>query len=266
MNETVRIERHEGVAWVTLNRPASLNALDSDMSYALRDGFIELSADRTTRAVILQGAGEHFMAGGDIGFFQQSLALSSIEREERVSGLIGVVHQFITLLREMPQPVIASVRGSVAGFGMSLVAASDLAVASDSARFIQAYTQIGATPDGGNTYFLPRLVGSKRAMGMTLLNQPLDAGQAMAYGLVNQVVADAELEESVLRLAQRLATGPAGSYAGVKRLINQSMGNTLEQQLLAEQGSFVDCALSADFEEGVNAFMEKRSPDFSRHE
>jgi 2-(1,2-epoxy-1,2-dihydrophenyl)acetyl-CoA isomerase len=163
----------------------------------------------------------------------------------------------------MPQPVIAGVRGSVAGFGMSLVAAADLAIAADSARFTQAYSQIGTTPDGGNTWFLPRAVGAKRAMGLTLLNEPIDAAGACAIGLVNQVVADSELEAVTLQLAERLARGPSRAYAQAKRLINDSMSNTLEQQLLAEQGSFTRCALSHDFAEGVTAFMEKRRPEFS---
>ncbi|WP_428623826.1 enoyl-CoA hydratase-related protein [Sedimenticola sp.] len=263
MDEVVRIERADAVAVVTLDRPASLNALDSDMSYQLRDGFKQLAADQAVRVVILRGAGDHFMAGGDIAFFKKSLALLPEEREAKVAGLIEVVHQFVTILREMPQPVIASVRGSVAGFGMSLVAAADLAVASDCARFTQAYTQIGTTPDGGNTYFIPRAIGSKRAMGLTLLNEPIDANEALAIGLVNRVVEDSLLEEATLKLAQRLARGPSQAFAQTKQLINSSMGNSLAQQLLAEQESFTRCALSDDFAEGVTAFMEKRRPEFA---
>ncbi|WP_275098298.1 enoyl-CoA hydratase-related protein [Sedimenticola hydrogenitrophicus] len=263
MDEVVRIERKGAVAVVTLDRPASLNALNREMSYQLRDGFMALSEDQRVRCVVLRGAGDHFMAGGDIGFFRQGLELPDEERKAEVSGLIGVVHQFITILREMPQPVIAGVRGSVAGFGMSLVAAADLAIAADSARFTQAYSQIGTTPDGGNTWFLPRAVGTKRAMGLTLLNEPIDAAGACAIGLVNQVVADSELEAVTLQLAERLARGPTRAYAQAKRLINEGMSNTLEQQLLAEQGSFTRCALSHDFAEGVTAFMEKRRPEFS---
>lgn len=263
MDEVVRFEKTGAVAVVTLDRPASLNALDDAMSHQLRDGFLELSRDRRVRAVILRGAGEHFMAGGDIAFFNRGLDLPPDQRQDQVSGLIGVVHQFITTLRQMPQPVIVAVRGSVAGFGMSLVAAADLAIAADNARFNQAYCQIGTTPDGGNTWFLPRLVGMKRAMELTLLNEPFDAAEARAIGLVNRVVPDSELDDVAGKLAERLARGPARAYAQLKQLLNDSMSNTLEEQLLAEQGSFTRCALSRDFAEGVTAFMEKRRPEFS---
>lgn len=263
MAETVRIAQQGAVAIVTLNRPASLNALDSEMSYQLRDGFRKLAESPGVRAVVLRGEGDHFMAGGDIAFFQQSLKLPPDERKQKVTGLIGVVHEFVTTLRTMPQPVIASVRGNVAGFGMSLVAASDLAVAADNARFTQAYCQIGASPDGGNTFFLPRAIGTKRAMAMTLLNEPVSADQALAMGLINQVVAEAELEAVTQKLAARLAQGPTLAYARAKQLINSTMGNTLQQQLDAEQERFALCSVGHDFAEGVTAFMEKRKAEFT---
>lgn len=262
MNQVVNVDRSEAVATVTLNRPSSLNALDSDMSYQLRDAFLSLSGDKSVRAVILQGAGDHFMAGGDIAYFHESLGLEPEARQVAVKRLIGVVHEFMITMRSMPQPVIASVRGNAAGFGMSLVAASDLAVATEDARFTQAYCQIGTTPDGGNTFFLPRAIGIKRTMAMTLLNEPLDAGQALAIGLINQMVPDNQLEETVSRLAERLSRGPTHAYANLKQLLNNTMGNTLQQQLDAEKASFADCATRHDFSEGVTAFMEKRKATF----
>ncbi|MCW8907025.1 MAG: enoyl-CoA hydratase [Sedimenticola sp.] len=263
MNQVLNVDRQAAVATVTLNRPSSLNALDSDMSYQLRDVFRDLSGDNGVRAVILQGAGDHFMAGGDIAYFQQSLDLEPDERQAAVNRLIGVVHEFISIMRSMPQPVIASVRGNAAGFGMSLVAASDLAIAAESARFTQAYCQIGTSPDGGNTFFLPRAIGVKRTMAMTLLNEPLDAAQALATGLVNRVVPDDELETVVSELARRLSHGPTRAYANVKKLLNSTMSNTLQQQLDAEQESFSSCSTSHDFSEGVTAFMEKRKAEFN---
>ncbi len=263
MANTVEIEQQGAVATVTLNRPASLNALNGEMSYELRDGFKELASSATVRAIVLQGAGGHFMAGGDIAFFKQSLDLSADERKRKVTELVGVVHEFVTIMRTMPQPIIASVRGNVAGFGMSLVAAADLAIAADNALFTQAYCQIGTSPDGGNTFFLPRAIGSKRAMAMTLLNDPVPAEQALAMGLVNQVVADAELTKTTRVLAARLAKGPTQAYARAKQLINNTMSNTLQQQLDAEQERFALCSVSQDFAEGVTAFMEKRKPEFT---
>jgi 2-(1,2-epoxy-1,2-dihydrophenyl)acetyl-CoA isomerase len=263
MGETVRIEQQGAVAIVTLNRPASLNSLNSEMSFELRDGFAAIAKDRTIRAVVLRGEGNHFMAGGDIAFFKKSLELSLDARKEKVTALIGIVHEFITTLRTMPQPVIASVRGNVAGFGMSLVAASDLAIASDNALFTQAYSQIGTSPDGGNTFFMPRAIGTKRTMAMTLLNEPVDAHQAVTMGLINKVVPDDELEAATLKLAARLAQGPTQAYARAKQLMNSTMGNTLQQQLDAEQVRFANCSVSHDFAEGVTAFMEKRKADFT---
>lgn len=263
MAQVVRIEQQDAVATVTLDRPSSLNALNSEMSYALRDSFRRLAEDSSVRAVILRGEGEHFMAGGDIAYFHQSLSLNSSERQEKVNQLIGVVHEFISTLRSMPQPVIASVRGNAAGFGMSLVAASDLVVAAEGARFTQAYCQIGTSPDGGNTFFLPRAIGSKRAMAMTLLNEPVDAHQALTMGLINQVVPDVILESTVSDLAARLSRGPTRAYARTKQLINSTMSNSLQQQLDAEQERFVLCSVSHDFAEGVTAFMEKRKAQFN---
>lgn len=263
MANTVEIQQQDGVATVTLNRPASLNALNGEMSYELRDGFKELAGSATVRTIVLQGAGGHFMAGGDIAFFKQSLDLSDDERKRKVTELVGVVHEFVTIMRAMPQPIIASVRGNVAGFGMSLVAAADLAIAADNALFTQAYCQIGTSPDGGNTFFLPRAIGSKRAMAMTLLNDPVPAEQALAMGLVNQVVPDAELSKTTRVLATRLAKGPTQAFARAKQLINNTMSNTLQQQLDAEQERFALCSVSHDFAEGVTAFMEKRMPAFT---
>ncbi|AKH19337.1 enoyl-CoA hydratase/isomerase family protein [Sedimenticola thiotaurini] len=263
MAKTVDIEQQGAVATVTLNRPASLNALNGQMSYELRDGFKELAGSAHIRAIVLQGAGGHFMAGGDISFFKKSLDLPADARQQKVTELVGVVHEFVTIMRTMPQPIIASVRGNVAGFGMSLVAAADLAVAADNALFTQAYCQIGASPDGGNTFFLPRAIGSKRAMAMTLLNDPVSAEQALAMGLVNQVVPDGELASTTLKLAGRLAKGPTQAYARVKELINSTMSNSLQQQLDAEQERFALCSVSQDFAEGVTAFMEKRKADFT---
>ncbi|TVO68182.1 enoyl-CoA hydratase/isomerase family protein [Sedimenticola selenatireducens] len=263
MGETVRIEQQGAVTIVTLNRPASLNSLNSEMSYELRDSFSAIAKDKAIRAVVLRGEGNHFMAGGDIAFFKKSLELTPDERKEKVTELIGVVHEFITTLRTMPQPVIASVRGNVAGFGMSLVAASDLAIASENALFTQAYSQIGTSPDGGNTFFLPRAIGTKRSMAMTLLNEPVEAEQAMQMGLINKVVADDELETVTLKLAGRLAQGPTQAYGRAKQLMNSTMGNTLQQQLDAEQERFARCSISHDFAEGVTAFMEKRRADFT---
>ena len=263
MNDVIALQIADSIATVTLNRPGSLNALNREMAEALNRVFGELEQNASVRCLVLRGAGDHFMAGGDIRFFQQCLALPEPEREAEVASVIGMVNAAAAQLRRLPQPVIASIRGNVAGYGMSLVAACDLAIAADNARFTQAYSQIATTPDGGNTFFLPRVVGLKRAAALCLLNQPLDAGAALEQGLINNVVANDELEAETDKMARRITRGSMQAMAGVKALLNASLQHTLEQQLQLEQASFVRCALGADFREGLDAFVGKRQPRFA---
>lgn len=264
INATVELQIENAVATLTLNRPEALNALDDVMIEGLQGALAELQAVEGLRAVILKGAGDHFMAGGDIGYFYRCLQLPPEQRRPAVAEVIDKVHQVTLGLRELPAPVIAVIRGSVAGFGVSLVAAADLAIASEEAQFCQAYLQIGTTPDGGNTFFMPRALGWKKAMELTLLNDRFDASQARQIGLVNQVVPAAELEQTVAGLLKRLCHGPAEAIARAKALFNASLSNTLEQQLEAERDSFADSTLTPDFAEGIQAFIEKRLPNFGQ--
>jgi 2-(1,2-epoxy-1,2-dihydrophenyl)acetyl-CoA isomerase len=163
----------------------------------------------------------------------------------------------------MPQPVVASVRGAAAGFGLSLLCACDLAIASHDSYFTAAYRNLGVTPDGGLSYALPRLVGSKKAMEILLLGERFGADEALRLGLVNRVVPDAELERATTALATALAAGPSLATRNGKRLIRQSLSQPLSVQLDAEAVSFAACAATTDFTEGVRAFLEKRPPNFS---
>lgn len=266
MEEVVTVSKKAGVATLTLNRPKVLNTLNDTMAYALRDQCQALAQDTQVRCVIIQGAGGHFMAGGDIGYFAQSLTLTPAQREIEVSQLIDVVHAAIQAIRTMPKPVIASVAGAVAGFGVSLVAACDLAIGADNTRFASAYCQLGVSPDGGNTFFLPRIIGEKRAKALTFLGDPLDAHTAMLMGLINLVVPAEQLQTTTEQLAQRLCHAPQQALINAKALINQSLNTTLEQQLAAEQQGFTQCTLTADFAEGVQAFIQKRPPQFGQEE
>ncbi len=263
MSDTVLVTRKDAVATVTLNRPAALNALDDAMMPALEETFTALEANAAVRAVIVRGAGEHFMAGGDVKLFHRGLALPPAERRRRLESFVHKLHPTVIAIRRMPQPVIASVRGAAAGFGLSLVMACDLAVCAEDAYFTVAYSLIGTSPDGSGTYHLPRIVGMKKAMELALLAERFDARAALALGFVNKVVPAGELEAASEALAARLAQGPTRAYGNTKRLLNQSLANTLAAQLQAEAESFADCAASEDFAEGVNAFVEKRKPRFS---
>ena len=262
MSEAVLLDVADGIATITLNRPQALNALNHDMARALRDAAERVENDAEVRAVVVCGAGSHFMAGGDIKTFHAMLAIPESERLADFEQIIGLVHDAVTRLRRMEKPVVASVQGAVAGFGLSLMNACDLAVAADNAYFTLAYCHIGTSPDGGATWGLPRLVGLKQAMEIALLGDRFDAARALALGLVNRVVPTGDLEAETLMLAARLAAGPTAAYAKTKRLLNESMERSLAEQLLAEQGAFAASTSTSDFAEGVQAFIEKRKAVF----
>ena len=261
--EPVKLAREGAVATVTLDRPAALNALDGEMIAGLEAAFTALEADETVRAVVVRGAGEHFMAGGDLKLFHRDLGLPPAERRRRFELFVHKVHPTVMTIRRMSQPVIASVRGAAAGFGLSLVMACDLALAAEDAYFTLAYSLIGTSPDGSSTYHLPRLVGLKKAMEIALLADRFDAATALALGLVNRVVPAAGLESATAALAARLAAGPTHAYGNTKRLLGRALENSLPAQLQAEAESFADCAATEDFAEGIRAFVEKRKPRFT---
>lgn len=252
------------IALLTLNRPASLNALNLAMIDELRAATARAAFDPAVRVVVLRGAGEHFMAGGDLKWFREQLAMPPQERQPRFEALIAAVHDSILNLKGMKKPVIAAVQGAVAGFGLSLMIAADLAVAAESAYFTLAYSNIALSPDGGATWSLPRQVGLKQAMEIALLGDRFDAARARDLGLVNRVVPSAELDAEALKLARRLAAGPAEALARSKALLNQSLDHSLETQLVAEQRSFAACGAHPDFSEGLAAFFEKRKPAYAR--
>jgi 2-(1,2-epoxy-1,2-dihydrophenyl)acetyl-CoA isomerase len=263
MNDTVLLQIEGRIATVTLNRPQVLNALNSDMVDGLMEAFERIAGDPALRVVVLTGSGNGFMAGGDIRRFQEVMTLSPAERHTYFERFIHSVHPVIIAMRRLPLPIIASVHGAVAGIGMSLVMACDLAVATDDARFTLAYIHLGTSPDGGSTFFLPRHVGSKKAMEIALLGDRFDAATALRLGLVNEIVPAADLARRIADLSARLARGPAAAYAATKRLIHQSGFVTIETQLQAEAESFARCAATPDFAEGVAAFVGKRPANFS---
>jgi len=251
-----------GVATLTLNRPKALNALDTAMTKAFVPAVQQIANDASIRVVIVQGAGEHFMAGGDIKDFSETLTVPGAERKQHFMEMIHFIHAGVELMQRMDVVTVAKVRGACAGFGMSIAIGCDLTIASEDAYFATAYKAIGLTPDGGQSYFLPRLVGVKKAMELTLLSERIKAEDAARLGFVNKVVAGAELDASVDKIAQQIARSARGSMAGIKRLVNTSMSNTLSAQLNAEAESFSSCASKNDFAEGIRAFIEKRPAKF----
>jgi len=257
MSEVVKLSVTGGVATIALNRPHVMNAMDGEMMQQLRPVTEAVEKDPAVRAVVLRGEGAAFMAGGDVAVFHQHLA----ELPELIVTWGREMHAAFLALRRMGKPVLASVHGAVAGAGFSLMCATDLAIAAADTRFTLAYTNIGASPDGGSTYFLPRLVGYKKAMEMIMLPDRFDAETARQNGLVNWVVPNEKLAEETARIAQRLAAGPTRAYAEAKRLVNQSL-DSLDAQMEQELQAFSRCARGADLKEGVTAFVEKRKPVF----
>lgn len=262
MSEPVRRETRDAISTITLNRPEALNALNVELAKALAAAVLDAEADASVRCVVLRGAGGHFMAGGDLKFFKAKLALPPEERRRFFREMVETVHPLMLAIRRMPKPVIASLEGAVAGYGLSLSLACDLAIASETAYFSLAYSNIGTSPDGSGSYFLPQIVGLRRAMEIALLGERFDAKRALELGLVNRVVAPDALESETAKLAARLGSGPTHAYGATKRLLNRALYSTLEAQLEAEAESFSACSTTEDFVEGISAFAEKRKPGF----
>ena len=256
--ETLIVERRGGIARLTLNRPETANGITLRMAEELAAAATSFADDPSVRAVLLAGAGARFCGGGDVkGFAALGDGLGHHIREITVP-----LHAAISQLVRLDAPVICAVQGSAAGAGMGLVAAADLVIAAESARFVMAYTGIGLTPDGGTSYFLPRLVGVRRALELAITNRVLSASEALDWGIVTQVVPDAELTAAAGTLAETIAAGPTLAFGGVKRLIHTSLEHTLDQHLARESEEMARAGRSADGVEGVAAFVAKRAPEF----
>ncbi len=253
-----------GVATLTMNRPQARNALSMEMRSQLSQALHEAEFDDAVRCVVLQGAGEHFMAGGDVKNMHEYL--NSHDKNEVQSYFLQRIHDLHTIMfsmRRMPKPVIAKVRGAAAGAGVSLAAACDLVIASEDAFFTLAYCHIGTSPDGSSSFHLPRAIGIKRTLEMTLLGDRLSAQKMSDMGLVNFVVPTDALDDECDKLASRLASGPTFVYGQAKKLMYRSLENEFESQLQMEAECFAECAKRNDYREGVAAFVEKRKANFT---
>lgn len=258
MLETLLFSVSDNIAHITFNRPNDMNSFNKTMADELESLTDQVRNNNSIRAVVLNGSGHLFMAGGDIRFFSNEL-------NTMPAGVIKIVRTLnasIINLMHMPKPVIASVHGSVAGVGVSLMLACDLVIAAENTKFTLAYSGLGITPDGGASFTLPRLVGAKKAMEWLFFSDIFDVHTAEKYGLINWVVDNDQLEQQTMQIAKRLAKGPTQSYAHIKHLVNETWQNTLETQLENEGKSFESCSATADFKAGVTGFLQKKKPEF----
>jgi len=258
--ETVEVRRDDAAVKIALNRPERMNAWSNGLSADLLTVLRAAADDETVRAVLLTGNGRAFCAGADL----KEGADAAVAGELDTYGVLTKwYHPIVTTIREMPKPVVTAVNGPAAGAGLSLALAGDLVVAAESAYFMLAFVGIGLVPDGGASLFVPSRVGFARAAEMAMLGEPVPAGQAVDWGLINAAWPDAEFAAKADALLARLAAGPTRSYAGSKRELNHWMYERMAAHLQLEASLQGELARSADFVEGVSAFLNKRAAKFS---
>src|SRR5712692_5824102 len=241
--QTLLLDRADGVATITLNRPDAYNALNLALGRDLFAAALEVDEDPGVRCVVITGAGKAFCGGGDVKDFAEALPRIGV----LVKELTTYVHGAVSRLARSPKPVIVAVNGVAAGGGLSLALSGDLVLAAESPRFTMAYSKIGATPDGSSSYFLPRLTGFRRAL---------------EWGLVTRVVPDAELGSATRALAKELAQGPTKAFGAAKLLFHQSTHESLETHMELESQAIAASGHTEDFREGVTAFAAKKTPTF----
>jgi len=256
--QALTLDTDDHVAIVALTRPDAYNAFNVQMAGELLDAMTRVDEDPEVRCVVITGTGRAFCAGGDVKGFSEHLP----EIGAHLKQLTHLLHGAISRIARMPKPVLAAVNGVVAGGGMGLMLACDLAYAVETATLSMAYTCIAANPDGSSTFWLPRLVGVRRALELIYTNRVLSAQEAFEWGILNGVVAPERFPDDVYAVARQLAQGPTQAFARAKRLCYTSLNETLETQMAHEARDIADSGKTGDFREGIEAFMQKRPPTF----
>jgi 2-(1,2-epoxy-1,2-dihydrophenyl)acetyl-CoA isomerase len=258
--ETIHLSVDGGIAHLTLNRPDQANAINVRMAAELRDAAITVRFDPAVRVVLLDANGKLFCGGGDLQAFRSAGAGAG----NALAHIAADLHVALSTFAAMDAPVVAAVRGSAGGAGMSIVAGADIVVAGERAKFTMGYTAVALAPDGGSTFFLSRVVGLRRAMDLVLTNRTLDAATASEWGLVTRVVPDDRVDEEALTLARALAAGSRQSLGAAKRLVLAGANASLAEALAREGEAISAAAATPDGREGIAAFVEKRTPSFDR--
>ncbi len=258
-SETVLVAVGDGVMTLTLNRPSKLNAFNEAMHVALRAQIQRAHDDGAIRAVLLTGAGRAFCAGQDLGDRDPR---NSTEAPDLGHTIETFYNPLLRLIRSLDKPVVCAVNGVAAGAGANIALACDIVIAARSAKFIQAFSKIGLLPDSGGTWSLPRLLGEARAKGLAMTAEPLPAETAAAWGMIWKVADDDKLMDDALALARQLAAGPTLGLGLIKQAIQAAAVNSLDQQLDLERDLQRKAGRSADYAEGVAAFLDKRPAEF----
>jgi len=256
--DKILLARDNGLATLTFNAPDRLNAVSRKMIAEIKTCWEELAADTSVRAVLITGAGRGFCAGADLADPDREASATA----DSGAALDKYFNPVIRLMRTIPKPIVAAVNGVAAGVGMSFALASDIAIAGKSASFLQAFARIGLLPDGGSTWFLPRLVGDQRARALAMLAPQISADKAKEWGLIWDVVDDAVLMATATEVARKLADGPTLALARIKGALDKSGTNDLSAQLDLERDVQRELGRSEDFREGVTAFLAKRQAAF----
>jgi 2-(1,2-epoxy-1,2-dihydrophenyl)acetyl-CoA isomerase len=254
------MEVRDHVAHLTLNRPEAANALNLELAAALEEAALKCSEDPAVRAVLLSGAGKLFCGGGDLKSFA---AQPADELPGHLKKVTMYLHTAIQRFARMKAPLVIAVNGNAGGAGLSIALIGDIVLAGESTRFTVAYTRIGLSPDGSSSYYLPRLVGLKRALDLMLTNRTITAREAEAIGMVTRVVPDADLLSQATAIAAELAQGPTQAFGGVKRLLYASPHNPLYEQMDLETEVIAELSRTADAREGIASFLGKRAAKFS---
>ncbi|MTW10210.1 2-(1,2-epoxy-1,2-dihydrophenyl)acetyl-CoA isomerase [Pseudoduganella eburnea] len=257
--ENIQFEIEAGVAKLTLNRPDKLNSFTQAMHLEVREALQQLRADKSVRVLVLTGAGRGFCAGQDLGDRAVAPGGAAVDLGESVEKFYAPL---VLALRELPMPVICAVNGVAAGAGANLALACDIVLAAKSASFIEAFCKLGLIPDTGGTWHLPRLIGHARATGLAMLGEKLSAERAEQWGLIWKAVPDEELMNEAMAMAKHFAGAPTKGLAFTKHALQASYGNTLADQLKLEGEMMRELGYSHDYREGVDAFINKRAPNF----
>ena len=264
MAEDLLVEKADGVAWVTFNRPKVRNALTFAMCRTLTDFFESLATDEAIRAVVLRGSGSDFSSGADLREVSMTLAPTPEERRATAESQVrALAWPLLQALARVPQPVLASVRGHAIGVGAQFAFAADLVIAGRSARFTIPQVKLGHSADHGESWYLPRKVGAGRALQILLLGEPIEAHDAERFGIVNWLVDDNAVAGQTASLALKVAQGASVAIRESKSLVYRALEHTLDQQLEAEAKSLGRCAATTDYVEAIEAFVAKRRPAFT---